>query len=91
MTSLNDTKITIDRLVTRERAALLGVSARFPSVKWIDVLERSKNRHSRLAQNLVAWFNLPKDHHKNDLGVTIYGKAVASFLIARVESRGEAE
>ena len=40
--------------------------------------------------DLIAWFNLPDDH-KNDLGVTIYGKAVASFLIARVGSRGEVE
>ncbi|MGB9213963.1 MAG: hypothetical protein WCC42_01740, partial [Pseudolabrys sp.] len=75
---------------SRERAALLGVSARFPSVKWIDVLENQRIPIPS-GTDLVAWFNLPKDHHKNDLGVTIYGKAVASFLIARVGSRGEVD
>jgi hypothetical protein len=75
---------------SRERAALLGVSARFPSVKWIDVLENQRIPIPS-GTDLVAWFNLPKDNHKSDLGVTIYGKAVASFLIARVGSRGEVD
>ena len=77
-------------LATSARAALLGVSARFPSVKWIDVLENQripipKKIPIPTGPNLVAWFNLPLDNHKSDLGVTIYGKAVASFLIAGVE------
>jgi hypothetical protein len=67
-------------LATRERAALLGVSARFPSVQWVDVLKDQKIAIP-VGPELKAWF-LP-DHHKSDLGVTIYGKAVASFLIAR--------
>ena len=78
-----------DRLVTRERAALLGVSERFPSAKWIDVLKDQKIAIP-IGPELMAWLTSP-DGHKNDLGVTIYGKAVASFLIARVGSRGEAE
>ena len=77
-----------DRLVTRERATLLGVSERFPSAKWVDVLKDQKIAIP-VGPELMAWF-LP-DSHKNDLGVTIYGKAVASFLIARVGSRGEVE
>jgi hypothetical protein len=77
-------------LATSARAALLGASARFPSVKWIDVLENQRIPIPT-GPNLVAWFNLPLDNHKSDLGVTIYGKAVASFLIARVGSRGEVD
>ncbi|MGB9263790.1 MAG: SGNH/GDSL hydrolase family protein [Pseudolabrys sp.] len=73
---------------SRERAALLGVSARFPSAKWVDVLKDQKIAIP-VGPELMAWF-LP-DGHKNDLGVTIYGKAVASFLIARVGSRGEVD
>ena len=90
MTSLNYTEITIVRSRRAQRAALLGVSARFPSVKWIDVLENQKIPIPT-GPDLVAWFNLPLDNHKSDLGVTIYGKAVASFLIAGVGSRGEVE
>ena len=41
-----------------------------------------------IGPDLVAWFNLPDDGHKSDLGVTIYGKAVAAFLIARQGSGG---
>ena len=77
-------------LATSARADLLGVSARFPSVKWINVLENQKIPIPT-GPDLVAWFNLPKDNHKSDLGVTIYGKAVASLLIARVGSRGEVD
>ena len=69
------------------RAALLATSARFPSVKWIDVLEKRRILIP-IGPDLVAWFNLPDDDHKSDLGVTIYGKAVASFLIARQGSGG---
>ena len=77
-------------LATSARADLLGVSARFPSVKWINVLENQRIPIPT-GPDLVAWFNLPKDNHKSDLGVTIYGKAVASLLIARVGSRGEVD
>jgi len=69
-----------------ERAALLVTSARFPSVKWIDVLE-DRRIPIPIGPDLVAWF-IPNDGHKSDLGVTIYGKAVASFLIARQGSGG---
>ena len=77
-----------DRLVTRERATLLGVSERFPSAKWVDVLKDQKIAIP-VGPELMAWF-LP-DGHKNDLGVTIYGKAVASFLIARGKAGGSSE
>ena len=77
-------------LVTSVRAAVLVVSARFPSVQWINVLENQRFSIPT-GRDLVGWFNLPKDNHKSDLGVTIYGKAVASFLIARVGSRGEVD
>jgi hypothetical protein len=77
-----------DRLMTKERATLLGVRERFPSAKWVDVLKDQKIAIP-VGPELMTWF-LP-DSHKNDLGVTIYGKAVASFLIARVRSRGEVE
>jgi hypothetical protein len=63
----------------RERPVLLAISARFPSVKWINVLENQRIPIP-IGSDLVAWFLF--DGHKSDLGVAIYGKAVASFLIA---------
>ena len=90
MTSLNYTEITIVRS-RRARGLLYWASAR--AFHLLNGLMSSENQRIPIptGPDLVAWFNLPKDNHKSDLGVTIYGKAVASFLIARVGSRGEVD
>jgi hypothetical protein len=42
-----------DPLTPRQRAALLGVSTRFPSVKWINVLENRISIHWPRSPRLV--------------------------------------
>jgi hypothetical protein len=52
--------------------------------------QKIKESLSPIGPDLAGWFVF--GGHKSDLGVTIYGKAVASFLIAPTHgtSRGEA-
>jgi hypothetical protein len=57
------------------------MSARFPAIEWTNVIVEP--RIPRTRSEIDAWFNVPWDQHKNDIGVRIYGEAVAAFLIAQ--------
>jgi hypothetical protein len=62
-------------------AAFLRMSVRFPALEWTNVI--AGTRVPRTRSEIDAWFNVPWDQHKNDVGVRIYGEAVAAFLIAQ--------
>jgi hypothetical protein len=57
------------------------IAKEFPAIGWIDVTADRGRPGSRA--ELDAWFNVPHDQHRNDVGVRIYGEAVAAFLIGR--------
>jgi hypothetical protein len=62
-------------------AAVFGkIQARFPQIVWTNVITPDRAPKSR--RGIDAWFNVPTDQHKNDVGVRAYGEAVAAFLIA---------
>jgi hypothetical protein len=64
-----------------EDKSFAALRAQFPSIRWHEVLE--PDRAPKSPREVDAWFNVPSDQHKNDLGVRIYGEAVAAFLISR--------
>ena len=60
------------------------ITARVPAIRWSTVIAREHMPRSRAG--IDAWFNVPADQHKNDVGVRVYGEAVAAFLVERRKS-----
>jgi hypothetical protein len=64
-----------------EEKAFAALRAQFPAIRWHEVLE--PDHAPKSLREVDSWFNVPSDQHKNDLGVRIYGEAVAAFLVAQ--------
>jgi hypothetical protein len=52
---------------------------RVPEIALVDMMPRLPTPRSR--DELNSWFNVPHDLHNSDLGLRIYGEAVALYLI----------
>jgi hypothetical protein len=69
-----------------EDEVFADIRAQFPSIHWENVIAPGRAPRSRA--EVDAWFNVPSDQHKNDVGVWIYGEAVAAFLTAAQRNAG---
>ncbi len=80
--SLNDYR-SIEEQGDAEAFRLLTVAT--PEAGWVEMMDRLPRPRSK--SELESWFNLPHDQHNSDLGLTIYGEAVAELLIERSRDR----
>lgn len=64
--------------------ALALFRKQMPSLHLVEMIEQVRKPTSRAEAD--GWFNVPFDRHNNDLGLTIYGRAVTRFLIERARS-----
>ena len=71
-------------ITSLEDQGLADLRAKLPAVMWTNVIDAGRAPKSR--RELDTWFNLPSDQHKSDVGVSIYGEAVAAFLERRKPS-----
>jgi hypothetical protein len=64
-----------------ENKVFAEIRAQFPTIVWTNVIDAERTPRSR--SEIDAWFNVPSDQHKSDVGVRAYGEAVAAFLARR--------